>query len=41
GTRDYPSFWAIATDLSALDCVGANLCVETPQPGKPKIFYKK
>jgi glutamine phosphoribosylpyrophosphate amidotransferase len=40
GTRDYPSFWAIATDLSALDCVGANLYVETPQPGKPKIFYK-
>src|SRR5215217_5138854 len=41
GTRDYPSFWAIATDLSALDCVGANLYVETSQPGKPKIFYKK
>ena len=41
GTRNYPSFWAIATDLSALDCVGANLYVETSQPGKPKIFYKK
>jgi methylamine---glutamate N-methyltransferase subunit A len=40
GTKDYPSFWAIATDLSALDCVGANLYVKTPQPGKPKIFYK-
>jgi amidophosphoribosyltransferase len=41
GNRNYPSFWAMATDLSALDSVGATLYVETPQPGKPKIFYKK
>jgi methylamine---glutamate N-methyltransferase subunit A len=39
GNRNYPSFWAMATDLSALDSVGATLYVETPQPGKPKIFY--
>jgi amidophosphoribosyltransferase len=41
GNRNYPSFWAMATDLSALDSVGATLYVETPQPGKPKIFYNK
>ena len=41
GNRNYPSFWAMATDLSALDSVGATLYVETPAPGKPKIFYNK
>src|SRR5829696_5529187 len=41
GNRNYPSFWAMATDLSALDSVGATFYVETPQPGKPKIFYNK
>ena len=41
GNRNYPPFWAMATDLSALDSVGATLYVETPQPGKPKIFYNK
>lgn len=39
GNKTYPSFWAMATDLSALDSVGATFYVETPQPGKPKIFY--
>jgi methylamine---glutamate N-methyltransferase subunit A len=39
GNKIYPSFWAMATDLSALDSVGATFYVETPQPGKPKIFY--
>ena len=41
GDRNYPSFWAMATDLSALDSVGATLYVETPPPGKPKIFNNK
>jgi amidophosphoribosyltransferase len=41
GNRNYPSFWAMATDLSALDSIGATLYVETPQPGKAKIFYNK
>jgi methylamine---glutamate N-methyltransferase subunit A len=41
GNRNCPSFWAMATDLSALDSVGATLYVETPPPGKPKIFINK
>ena len=41
GNRNYPPFWAMATDLSALDSVGATFYVETPQPGKPKIFYNE
>ena len=41
GNKTYPSFWAMATDLSALDSVGATFYVETPQPGKPKIFYNE
>lgn len=41
GDRNYPSFWAMATDLSALDSVGATFYVETPPPGKPKIFNNK
>ena len=40
GGDRYPPFWAMATDLSALEVVGANMCVEEPQPGKPIIFYK-
>jgi hypothetical protein len=30
----------MATDLSALEIVGANMYVEESQPGKPIIFYK-
>lgn len=41
GSKKYPSFWAMATDLSALDSVGATYHVETAQPGKPKIFYNQ
>jgi amidophosphoribosyltransferase len=41
GNNHYPSFWAIATDLSALDSVGATFYVETPEPGIPKIFYNE
>lgn len=41
GNRNCPSFWAMATDLSALDSVGATSHVETPPPGKPKIFKNK
>lgn len=41
GSKNYPSFWAMATDLSALDSVGATYHVETAQPGKPKIFYNQ
>ena len=41
GNRNCPSFWAMATDLSALDSVGATLYVETPPPGKPKIFNNR
>ena len=41
GNKDYPAFWAIATDLSALDSVGATDYIETPEPGKPKIFYNQ
>ena len=41
GNNDYPSFWAMATDLSALDSVGATFYVETPEPGIPKMFYNE
>ena len=41
GNNDYPSFWAMATDLSALDSVGATFSVETPEPGIPKMFYNE
>lgn len=41
GYDDFPPFWAMATDLSALDLVGATYNVETPQPGKPRIFYRR
>lgn len=40
GTEKQPSFWAMATDLSALDVVGATEKIETPHPGKPMIFYR-
>ena len=39
GGDKYPPFWAMATDLSALDVVGASMCVEESQPGKPIIFF--
>ncbi|MGZ5484952.1 MAG: hypothetical protein ACXW0J_05885 [Nitrososphaeraceae archaeon] len=41
GNNDFPSFWAMATDLSALDSVGATFYVETPEPGIPKMFYNE
>ena len=41
GGDKYPAFWAMATDLSALEVVGANMHVEESQPGKPIIFYKQ
>jgi amidophosphoribosyltransferase len=37
----HPPFWAMATDLSALDLVGATYNIETPKPGKPKIIYRR
>ncbi len=40
GGGDYPAFWAMATDLSALDLVGATDHIETPSPGRPRIFYR-
>lgn len=40
GTDGNPPFWAMATDLSALDIVGATTKIETPPPGKPRIFYR-
>jgi len=40
GNNEYPAFWAMATDLSALDLVGATAYAQTPQPGEPKILYK-
>jgi methylamine---glutamate N-methyltransferase subunit A len=40
GISDHAPFWAMATDLSALDVVGATTKIETPQPGKPRIFYR-
>lgn len=40
GTKDTPSFWAMATDLSALDVIGATSKIETPHPGKPRIFFR-
>lgn len=40
-TAIHPPFWAMATDLSALDLVGATYNIETPKPGKPKIFYRE
>lgn len=38
GGDGYPAFWAMATDLSALDIVGANEYVKAAPPGKSLIF---
>ena len=38
GGEGYPAFWAMATDLSALDIVGANEDVKAASPGKSIIF---
>ena len=38
GGDGYPAFWAMATDLSALDIVGANEDVKAASPGKSMIF---
>jgi methylamine---glutamate N-methyltransferase subunit A len=38
GGKGYPAFWAMATDLSALDVVGANEYVKAAPPGKSIIF---
>ncbi len=40
GSKEHPPFWAMATDLSALDVIGATTKIETPHPGKPKIFFR-
>ena len=40
GDSVHPPFWAMATDLSALDVIGATAKIETPHPGKPKIFFR-
>lgn len=40
GSKERPPFWAMATDLSALDVIGATTKIETPHPGKPKIFFR-
>lgn len=40
GSKKNPPFWAMATDLSALDVIGATTKIETPHPGKPKIFFR-
>jgi amidophosphoribosyltransferase len=38
GGDGHPAFWAMATDLSALDIVGANEDVKAAPPGKSIIF---
>jgi methylamine---glutamate N-methyltransferase subunit A len=38
GSDEYPAFWAMATDLSALDTIGANKDVKAASPGKSLIF---
>ncbi len=38
GRDGYPAFWAMATDLSALDIVGANEYVKAVPPGKSLTF---
>jgi glutamine phosphoribosylpyrophosphate amidotransferase len=38
GGEGNPAFWAMATDLSALDIVGANEDVKAASPGKSIIF---
>jgi glutamine phosphoribosylpyrophosphate amidotransferase len=41
GTEGYPAFWAMATDLSALDIVGATNDVRAAPPGESLIFNIK
>jgi len=38
GSARYPAFWAMATDLSALDIIGANKDVLAASPGKSVVF---
>ena len=38
GSDAYPAFWAMATDLSALDIIGANKEVKAASPGKSLVF---
>jgi len=38
GSDVYPAFWAMATDLSALDIIGANKDVKAASPGKSLVF---
>jgi glutamine phosphoribosylpyrophosphate amidotransferase len=38
GSEEYPAFWAIATDLSALDVIGATQDVKAASPGKSLVF---
>jgi len=38
GSDEYPAFWAIATDLSALDVIGATQDVKAASPGKSLVF---
>jgi glutamine phosphoribosylpyrophosphate amidotransferase len=38
GSNEYPAFWAIATDLSALDVIGATKDVKAASPGKSLVF---
>ncbi len=40
-TSSQPSFIAIATDVSALNQVGAIYDRHAPKPGKPEIYWKK
>jgi len=38
GSDEYPAFWAIATDLSALDAIGATKDVKAASPGKSLVL---
>jgi amidophosphoribosyltransferase len=38
GSGECPPFWAMATDLSALDIIGANKDVKAASPGKSLVF---
>lgn len=41
GSDEHPAFWAMATDLSALDIIGANEEVKAASPGKSLVFTIK
>ena len=41
GSNEHPAFWAMATDLSALDIIGANEEVKAASPGKSLVFTIK